>query len=163
MEDGDAIDRMMAGWREQLPGLDPSPLAVVGRVIVLARHLEKSVGEALAPHGVSLGEFDILATLRRNGPKGGLTPGQLLGSVMLSSGGMTARLDKLERAGFVEREQDPSDRRGVVVVLTAKGRKLIDAAAATRFAEAEQSMPELTATETKTLAELLRKWLVQFG
>lgn len=159
MDDGDVIDRMMAAWREQLPGLNPSPLAVVGRVIVLARHLERSVGEALAPHALSLGEFDILATLRRHGPKGGLTPGQLLGSVMLSSGGMTARLDKLEAAGHIERRQDPTDRRGVVVELTTKGRKTIDTATATRFAEAAKSMPPLTAQETKTLANLLRKWL----
>ena len=162
MSDGDAIDQMMAAWREQLPGLDPSPLAVVGRVIVLARHLERSVAEALVPHGLSLGEFDILATLRRHGPAGGLTPGQLLGSVMLSSGGMTARLDKLETAGLIERSQDPTDRRGVVVALTAKGRKLIDAATATRFQEAERSMPPLTAQETKTLASLLRKWLLPY-
>jgi DNA-binding MarR family transcriptional regulator len=162
MDDGDVIDRMITDWREQLPGLDPSPLAVVGRVIVLARHLERSVGEALAAHSLSLGEFDILATLRRHGPKGGLSPGQLLGSVMLSSGGMTARLDKLETAGLIERQQDPTDRRGVVVELTAKGRKTIETAAATRFAEAERSMPPLSAQESKTLANLLRKWLSQF-
>ena len=126
---------------------------------MLGRHLERSVAEALAPHAMSLGEFDILATLRREGPKGGLTPGRLLGSVMLSSGGMTARLDKLENAGLVERRPDPTDRRGVVVGLTAKGRKAIDAAAAVRFAEAERSLPPLTAGELKALAGLLKKWL----
>jgi len=163
MDDGDAIDRMMEAWREQLPGLDPSSLGVVGRVIVLARHLERSVTEALVPHSLSLGEFDILATLRRQGPKGGLTPGQLLGSVMLSSGGMTARLDKLETAGLIERRQDPTDRRGVVVELTAKGRKSIDTATATRFAEAQQSLPKLSAQEMKTLAGMLRKWMKQIA
>src|SRR5829696_763000 len=102
MDDGDVIDRMITDWREQLPGLDPSPLAVVGRVIVLARHLERSVGEALAAHSLSLDEF--------------------------------------ETAGLIERQQDPTDRRGVVVKLTAKGRETIETAAATRFAEAERSM-----------------------
>src|SRR4051812_38590228 len=122
----DAIDRMIDGWRDALPGLDPSGLELVGRVIVLAQHLERSVGAALKPHKLTLGQFDILATLRRHGPGGGLTPKQLLGSVMLSSGGMTGRLDQLERAGLVSRRPDPDDRRGVVVELTAKGRKLID-------------------------------------
>src|SRR5262249_51988798 len=69
----DVIDELLAGWRDARPDLDPSPLAVVGRVIVLAQHLEVSVEAALAKHGLRLGQFDILATLRRHGPKGGLT------------------------------------------------------------------------------------------
>ena len=157
--DADAIDRMMAAWRRELPDLDPSPLAVVGRVIVLAQHLERSVDAALAAHDLTLGQFDILATLRRHGPAGGLTPTQLLASVALSSGGMTARLTKLEGRKLVARKADTKDRRGVVVELTAKGRKLIEAAAATRFAEAEESLPPLTASEFAQLAGLLRKWL----
>lgn len=156
----DAIDRMIEDWRAALPALDPTGLELVGRVIVLAQHLERSVSASLRGHDLSLGQFDILATLRRHGPKGGLTPKRLLESVMLSSGGMTARLDQLERAGLTARKPDPADRRGVVVELTAKGRKLIDAAAATRFAEAEGSMPPLTDAERRALAGLLRKWLV---
>src|SRR5262249_36369487 len=89
----DVVDRLIKQWREARPDLDPSSLDVVGRVIVLAQHLERGVEIALERHGLSLGQFDILATLRRHGKKGGLTPSQLLESVMLSSGGMTARLD----------------------------------------------------------------------
>jgi DNA-binding MarR family transcriptional regulator len=107
----DAIDRMIEDWREALPGLDPSGLELVGRVIVLAQHLERSVNTALGDHELTLGQFDILATLRRQGPKGGLTPKQLLGCVMLSSGGMTGRLDKLERDQLIARKPDPNDRR----------------------------------------------------
>lgn len=157
----DAIDRMIEGWQEALPDLDPSGLELVGRVIVLAQHLERSVNAALRRHGLTLGQFDILATLRRHGPKGGLTPTQLLASVMLSSGGMTGRLDKLERDGLIARKPDPSDRRGVVVELTAKGLKRIDIAAATRFAEARESLPAMSAEEKRTLSCLLRKWLQQ--
>ncbi|MGL6094728.1 MAG: MarR family winged helix-turn-helix transcriptional regulator [Fimbriiglobus sp.] len=157
--DPDAIDRMLAGWRAALPGLDPSGLELVGRVIVLAQHLERSVATALRPHGLTLGQFDILATLRRHGPKGGLAPGTLLESVMLTSGGMTGRLDKLEQAGWVVRRPDPADRRGVVVELTPKGRKLIEAAAATRFAEAERSLPAVSPADRQALAGLLRTWL----
>lgn len=152
----DLIDQMNEQWREVRPDLDASPLEVVGRVLVLARFLERSVSEALAPHGLALGQYDILATLRRQGP---LTPTALLRSVMLSSGGMTNRLDRLEEAGWVRRQADPADRRGVVVELTRKGQALIDAATATRFAEAKASMPKLTSAETRELASLLRKWL----
>lgn len=160
MNTPDVIDRMMAAWREARPDLDPSPLALVGRVIVLAQHLQRSVEAALEKHNLTLGQFDILATLRRNGPKGGLTPTQLLESVMLSSGGMTARLDTLERDKLIYRKADAKDRRMVVVALTAKGRRVIDAATATRFREACESMPPLAADEREVLAEMLRKWLV---
>ena len=101
-----------------------------------------------------------MATLRRNGPKGGLTPGALLESVVLSSGGMTARLQRLEDDGLVKRLPDPSDRRGVIVELTVKGRRLIDAATATRFREAEKSLPTYADGEQKKLADLLRRWLL---
>lgn len=155
----DVIDRMMTAWQRELPELDPSALGLVGRVIVLAQHLERSVNAALAKHKLTLGQFDILATLRRHGVKGGLTPKQLLGNVALTSGGMTARLQKLEDAGLLRRMPDPSDRRGVVVELTAKGRKVIEAAAATRFAEARESLPPLGAGERRVLEDLLRRWL----
>ncbi len=155
----DVIDHLLTGWLETRPDLDASPLAVVGRVIVLARHLEQSVGTALEKHGLTLGQFDILGTLRRHGPKGGLTPSELLGSVMLSSGGMTARLDKLEDAALIARGPDAEDRRKVVIELTTKGKRLIDAATATRLEEAKTSLPKMSQEELETLAELLRKWL----
>ncbi|OWK34806.1 MarR family winged helix-turn-helix transcriptional regulator [Fimbriiglobus ruber] len=157
----DAIDRLINDWRAARPDLDPSPLELVGRVIVLATYLERGVDKALAVHGLTLGQFDILATLRRNATTGGLTPKQLLRSVMLSSGGMTSRLDRIESEGWVVRKADPTDRRGVVVELTPKGRKVIDAATATRFDQAEAAIPPLTSGERRTLTELLRKWLQQ--
>ena len=85
MENPDVIDRLVAAWRDARPDLDPSPLEVIGRVIVLAQHLERSVDSALEKHKLTLGQFDILATLRRHGKKGGLSPSQLLESVLLSS------------------------------------------------------------------------------
>jgi DNA-binding MarR family transcriptional regulator len=159
----DAIDRLLSAWREARPDLDPSPLEVVGRVIVLAQHLEESVESALAKHNLTLGQFDILATLRRKSSRGGLTPSQLLESVMLSSGGMTARLDKLESAGLIIRTPDAEDRRMVVIELTPKGKRVIDAATATRFAEAKASLPPLDAGEMRVLAGLLRRWLSAAG
>src|SRR3954454_7054851 len=107
----DLIDRMNEQWRAARPDLDPGPLEVVGSVIVLAQYLERSVNDALAPHGLTLGQFDILATLRRR-PDGRLTPTQLMQCVMLSSSGMTNRVDRLEEADWIRREPDPEDRRG---------------------------------------------------
>jgi DNA-binding MarR family transcriptional regulator len=157
----DVVDRIVGKWRDARPDLDPAPLELVGRVIVLAQHLERSVEAALERHGLSLGQFDILATLRRHGKKGGLTPTQLLESVALSSGGMTARLDALADGGFVARKPNPDDRRMVVIELTAKGRRLIDNATKTRFKEAQTSLPALAPSELAQLTDLLRKWLLQ--
>jgi DNA-binding MarR family transcriptional regulator len=157
----DVVDRLIAKWRDARSDLDPSPLEVVGRVIVLAQHLERNVEGALEKHGLSLGQFDILATLRRHGKKGGLTPSQLLESVMLSSGGMTARLDALAEAGLICRKQNADDRRMVVIELTSKGRRVIDLATRTRFAEAKDSLPPLNDAEMATLTGLLRRWLAQ--
>jgi DNA-binding MarR family transcriptional regulator len=159
MDSPDAIDELLEAWRTARPDLDPAPLGIVGRIIVLAKRLERSVDAALEKHGLTLGQFDILATLRRNGTKGGLTPTQLLESVVLSSGGMTARLDQLAKDDLIARRADASDRRKVVVELTAKGRRLIDAATATRFEEAKASLPQLKPGEMRDLESLLKKWL----
>jgi DNA-binding MarR family transcriptional regulator len=81
---------------------------------------------------------------------------------MLSSGGMTARLDRLEEAGLILRTPAADDRRMVVIELTPKGKRVIDAATATRFAEAQSSLPPLASEELETLARLLRTWLATF-
>ena len=159
MDSTDAIDSLLDAWRTARPDLDPAPLGLVGRVIVLAKKLERDVDAALEKHGLTLGQFDILATLRRSGLKGGLTPTQLLESVVLSSGGMTARLDQLAKDDLIARRADATDRRKVVVELTAKGRKLIDAATATRFEVAKNALPPLKPAERKQLESLLRIWL----
>jgi len=155
----DLIDRINEQWRFERRDLDPAPLEVVGRVLVLAHHLERSVNEALAEHGLTLGQFDILATLRRHGPGGKLPPKLLMQSIALTSGAMTNRLDRLEEAGLIRREPDAFDRRGVVVGLTRKGLEVIDAATATRFAEARSALPPISADETAQLTRLLRTWL----
>ncbi|HEY1189294.1 MAG TPA: MarR family transcriptional regulator [Gemmata sp.] len=157
----DVIDRLIAQWQQARPDLDPSALEIIGRVIVLAQHLERSVEHALEKNKLSLGQFDILATLRRHGKKGGLTPTRLLESVVLSSGGMTARLDALAEAGYISRKPSPDDRRMVVIELTSKGRRVIDHATKTRFTEAKQSLPPLSAEEMANLTGLLRRWLAQ--
>jgi DNA-binding MarR family transcriptional regulator len=158
----DGVDDLLDAWRTARPDLDPSALGLVGRVIVLGQYLERSVNRDLDKYKISLGQFDILATLRRNQPKGGLTPTQLLGSVMLSSGGMTSRLDTLEREGWIERQPDPRDRRGVVIELTEKGKKLIDEATETRFQEAVASKPQGNPEELQQFEMMLRRWLSRY-
>jgi len=156
----DAVDELIDAWKSVDSALHAESLHLVGRVIVLAQHLQRSVDAALAKYDMTLGQFDILATLRRRGQ---LTPKRLLESVVLSSGGMTGRLDGLAEVGWIVRKADPNDRRGVLVELTAKGKKRIDAATKARFAEAEASSPKLNRKQADELAEMLRAWLLQLN
>ncbi|MCS7022523.1 MAG: MarR family transcriptional regulator [Gemmataceae bacterium] len=156
----DLVDELIRAWQQVRPDLDPSPLHLVGRILVLAQRLEEGVAAVLAPFGLTLGQFDILATLRRHGPQGGLTPTELLHSVVLSSGGLTARLDGLAAAGLIERRPAAHDRRKVFIHLTPLGRQVIDAATEARFQQARQSLPPLSPREQELLVTLLRRWLV---
>lgn len=133
-------------------------MAVIGRLNEAASLISR---ERLAPlfarFGLQQGEFDVLATLRRSGTPYALTPTDLYEATMVTSGAMTARLDRLERAGLIERAPHPSDRRGVVVRLTEKGLALTDEALAAHVANEHEILAGLTAPERETLASLLGK------
>jgi DNA-binding MarR family transcriptional regulator len=156
----DRIDQVLEQWQEERPDVDPSALSVVGRVLRLGKHMRRSVKAALAPHSLDLWSFDVLATLRRQGEPFAMSPTELRRAVILTSGAMTNRIDRLEQQGWVERLADPNDRRAVQVRLTSSGRELIDDALETRLANAEDLIGHLTADERRTLAGLLRKLLV---
>ena len=156
MSDQDEIDRITKQWERERPDLDSSGFQVVGRVIVLADVLKRRVSAALEPLGLSLWAFDVLATLRRQGEPYELTPTELSRATMLTSGAMTNRLDRLESAGWIRRERDPNDRRGIRVVLTSAGLQIVDKAIAVRFAEATSAVQSLSAKDQAILAKALR-------
>ncbi|QGQ24923.1 MarR family transcriptional regulator [Gimesia benthica] len=155
----DLIDVLIRQWKTERPDLNVEPMGVVGRVLRLATRLERRVSETLKPYGLTVGGFDILATLRRAGDPQGLTPTELMEAVMLSSGAMTNRIDRLEEQGLVERRPSPNDRRSLQVLLTAEGRKVVDKAVADRLDEAEDALCGLKAEERDQLADLLRAML----
>ena len=116
-------------------------------------HLDPLFAEA----GLQPGEFDVLATLRRSGEPYLLSPTRLYEAAMISSGGMTNRLDRLERAGLIERRPDPGDRRGKLIALTAAGRRVIDETIARHVANEERLLSALTLAEQEKLNALLKK------
>lgn len=159
--DRDALDALIDGWRRERPELDPGPLAVIGRIQRAAVHAGGRIdGWLMNQHGLEQGWFDLLSALRRAGAPHELTPTQLARSLMLSSGGLTKRLDRMQAAGLVERRPDPRDRRGVLVRLTRAGRRAVDAAVATHLAEEEKLLAALTPDEREELAGLLRRLLL---
>lgn len=155
--EADKVEGLLADWRRERPELDVEAMAVVGRILSLGRRLEGRANRALKPMGLHYTDLDVLATLRRSGKPYRLTPTQLRASVLITSGAMTACLDRLERNGLVARLDNPDDRRSTSAGLTAAGIRLIDRAIATRFEEAGDAVAALTARERTTLAALLKK------
>ena len=140
----DTIDDIVEDMHEHFPDLEPVGLPIVGRILRLARYLDARREEQLAPYGLTGPDFDVLATLRRKASVADINVRDLQRSLMLSSGGMTKRLDRLESAGFTERHRDPDDRRGVLIALTTAGRSLID-----------ETLPAITNAESELVAAVI--------
>lgn len=155
----DPIDQILAQWRQVRPDLDLRPMGLIGRFGRFAKLGEKRVEETLAGFDLSIADFDVLASLRRSGPPYRLTPTQLYRTMMITSGTMTNRIDRLEERRLVERMADPDDRRGTLVALTSDGRKLVDNAVAAHLETEADILSGLTRAEQATLDGLLRKLL----
>lgn len=158
--DKDPVDKILAQWHQERPDLDVSPMGLIGRTTRLASHLRKAIGKTFAEYGLQPGEFDVLATLRRSGAPYQLSPTALFKSMMVSSGTMTNRVDRLEKAGWVERIPDECDRRGTLIQLTDKGFALIEEAVTAHVANEHRILHVLDDSDRKTLASLLSKLLV---
>ncbi|MGJ4854662.1 MarR family winged helix-turn-helix transcriptional regulator [Labrys sp. KB_33_2] len=154
----DRADIAVEQWARERPDLPSLPMAVFGRLSDASeRVLRDHMNPLFAAAGLQPGEFDVLATLRRSGEPHMLSPTRLYEAAMISSGGMTNRLDRLEHAGLVERRPDPNDRRGKLIALTEAGKAVIDETIARHVANEERLLSVLTRAEQETLDGLLRK------
>lgn len=158
----DAIDRVVMQWVKEKPELDTEPMAIMGRLMRIAKHMETQVAELHKRHGLKMGEFDVLATLRRSGEPYRLTPSELIVSMMLTSGAMTNRLDKLETKGLIARKHSKEDRRSVTVELTAAGFALIDTLIEEHLNVQHHLMGELSREERMQINQALKLLLPQF-
>jgi DNA-binding MarR family transcriptional regulator len=155
----DPVDAIIGQWADERPDLDTRAMEVFGRIFRLSRAMGDRMEKAYAPLGISRGEFDALATLRRSGEPYTLSPRQLSATLMLTTGGMTGRLDKLERAGLLRRSPDPHDRRGLQVTLTEKGLDIVDEAVGAGLAVQTEVLATLDEEQADQLAGLLRELL----
>ena len=128
MDANELIDETVSSWGEQRPDLDFEAMRVALGINVVTAQYSEIYGDLIKSLGITLGEFDVLATLRRNGKRGVLTPKELARVAMISPSGLTNRLTRLEKMGHIERQMDPTDRRSSLVRLTAKGAKTADVA-----------------------------------
>ncbi|TQJ88193.1 MarR family winged helix-turn-helix transcriptional regulator [Streptomyces sp. SLBN-31] len=155
----DAVDAIIDQWARARPDLDTRAMEVFGRIYRLSRTMGDRMEKAYAPYGISRGEFDVLATLRRSGEPYTLSPRELSATLMLTTGGMTGRLDKLERAGLLRRSPDPHDRRALQVTLTDKGLEVIDQAVGAGLAVQTEALSTMNDEQVGQLADLLRELL----
>lgn len=158
-EKKDAVDAIIDQWAAVRPDLDTKAMEVFGRVTRLSRAMGDRMEKTFARFGITRGEFDVLATLRRSGEAHTLSPRELSATLMLTTGGMTGRLDKLERAGLLRRSPDPYDRRGLQVTLTDKGLAVVEEAVTAGLAEQTRALGALDDTQCAQLADLLRQLL----
>ncbi|MEV7863697.1 MarR family transcriptional regulator [Streptomyces hirsutus] len=156
----DPVDTIVEQWARERPDLDTVAMEVFGRITRLSRAMGDRLEMAYAKYGISRGEFDVLATLRRSGEPYALSPRQLSATLMLTTGGMTGRLDKLERAGLLRRSPDPHDRRGLQVTLTERGLHLADEAVGAGLALQTEALSTLDVDRAEQLADLLRELLL---
>lgn len=153
----DHVDHIVAQWHEQKPDIDVSGMAVIGRISRLELMVRPLLAQVFSRHGLEAWEFDVLATLRRHGAPYQLTAGDLMGAMMITSGAVTNRIDRLERRGLITRGRQPSDGRIVLVALTESGLELVNKAVADHAANELNLIATLEPDEQQTLIDLLRK------
>lgn len=153
------MDEIREQWARERPELDTEAMGILGRIYRIAATAHQAMDRACARYGISRADYDVLATLRRSGEPFQLAPGALTRSLMLTSGGMTGRLDRLEAAGLVIRIAGTGDRRSLLVALTDHGRQVIDEAVDAGVETQQLLLAKLPPDRRRQLDELLRDLL----
>jgi DNA-binding MarR family transcriptional regulator len=156
----DMIDALQEDWSEERPDLDSEAMGVVLRIQALEKILGDQVSERLREHGLQWWQYDVLSALRRQGKPYQLAATELAEAVMLTSGAMTNRIDRLEQKGLVRRLHDPADRRRVLVALTREGHERVEKATEARFEIAASAVSGLDRRSRRQLSNLLRSLLL---
>ena len=160
----DRVDNVLAEWRQRRPDLDTSNLAVVARVLRASRLLQATLDDIAGAYGLShQGDLEVLTDLYRADPDRGLTPTELAEALLLTAGGMTVRLHRLQDAGLISRTPNPHDGRGVIVRLTPAGSDLTKHALVTLLDAQATSIRSLASVERSQLTDLLRTLLEGLG
>lgn len=159
----DRIDELVAQWRAERPDIDAEVMATVGRYLAVAGLIDRRLSDFAGAHGLDRGQGDVLLTLRRAGKPYRLSPSVLTGSLLVTSGTMTNRLDRLEAQGLLERKPNPEDRRGMDVQLTTAGVKLTEKLIAEHVANEQKMLEPLSERERDQLVRITRKLLAHLG
>ncbi|MCH1881728.1 MarR family transcriptional regulator [Agrococcus sp. ARC_14] len=154
----DAVSTMLEQWAAERPDLDASPVGIIGRLSRVSQFVTEDLVALYRRFGLSEGEFDILATLRRIGAPHALAPSAIAGVTMVTKSAVSKRLDSLEAKGLVAREPDEHDGRGRVVRLTDAGRTLIDEAMPAHLENERGILAPLSERDRAALERILATW-----
>lgn len=153
----DHVEARRQQWRDELPDVDTIGMAILGRARLVTTLVRIPIERVFERHGLDTGEFDVLTTLLRSGEPYRLRPTELYKSLMISSGGLTDRLARLEKAGLVRRRPSDTDARSLLVELTKNGRKTAEAAFREDMATEKSLLKGLSSHERDQLATLLTR------
>jgi DNA-binding MarR family transcriptional regulator len=156
-ESDDHVERLRRQWARELPDVDTEGMAILGRARRISLAVGPTIEEILHRFGLDRGEFDVLASLRRTGVPFRLSPTELYRSLMISSGGLTDRLARLERRELISRLPSDGDARSILVELTPKGRRCVEYAFRADMEAEGRLLTALNGRERLTLAHLLNK------
>ncbi|GAB3437371.1 MarR family winged helix-turn-helix transcriptional regulator [Flindersiella endophytica] len=157
MSSRDSIDRHIALWKREVPGLDPVVEGVVVRMQVLVRRMHHLRASTVAAHGLKSFEYDIIWNLRALGAPYRGTPTLIAERADIHPATLTSRLDRLEDAGYVARLHDPSDRRRLLIELTDKAHAALDESIGVNIDAEKALLSALNRSERSQLSTLLRK------
>ncbi|HEY8584713.1 MAG TPA: MarR family transcriptional regulator [Capillimicrobium sp.] len=159
----DRVDELVGQWASERPDLDIATMGEVARLLHVAALVERRIDALAAEHGLDRGQGDVLFALRRSGPPYRLSPKDLTAALLVTSGTMTNRLDRLEAMGLIRRLPNPDDRRGVLIELTDEARALVERGVETHVAREQEMLAPLTAAERRQLDAVLRKLVEHLG
>jgi DNA-binding MarR family transcriptional regulator len=155
--ENDAVVEIVDQWRRERPDLDTEPMLVVGRMFRLVGVWDRRLRGPFAEAGLGNGDFDVLAALRRAGKPYALSAGELSRTVLVTTGAITKRVDRLEASGWVTRSVAEDDSRGRRITLTAAGVRLTDKLMEAHLENQRMLIETLDPAERDALAGLLAK------
>jgi DNA-binding MarR family transcriptional regulator len=147
------LEHVAAAW----PELDMTVESLVTRMNKFGRYIDRILADTLKEFDLNQGEYKLLVNLKGSGSS--CSPGDLCDRMLVSSGSMTNRLDRLEEAGLIKRKPDPHDRRGSIVELTEEGDKLIEAAVYVQGRKEKRLFEDMSGDEREQLDLMMRKLL----
>ena len=151
------IDETIQTWAEQRPDLEFASMSLSLKLNSIVRAVSDEIASQLEGIGVNLGEFDVLATLRRHGRGAKLTPKEISAATFVTPSGLTNRLARLEKMGLISRQADPSDGRGALIKITPAGKRVADHGIEIVLATEDRYINELSTQMKKGLDQSMTR------